>query len=168
MRSDLVQAHVLQDVRDRVAQLRGRSQRKVHDAKRHAEALCGHVAHQLASAGDLKRCLLDLFSNLIQGSARKVAQRAVNNAGARDSDGYDAIWLLNAVEGTSHERIIAHGVGKDDELCTSNCRVILGQLGRFFNNLAHLCHSIHIDTCARRCNIDRRAHHVGSRQSFRN
>src|SRR5699024_3158317 len=111
MRSDFVQAHVLHDVRDRVTQLRGRSQRTVHDAKGHAETLCGHVAHQLASAGDLKRCLLDLFSNLIQGSARKVAQRAVNNAGARDSDGYDVIWLLNAVEGTSHERIITYGVG---------------------------------------------------------
>src|SRR5699024_3649137 len=105
--TDLIQAHVLQDVCNGVTQLGGRSQRQVHDAEGNSQALSGHVAHQLTSAGDLKGCLLNLFCNLIQRCTGEVAQRAVYNAGARDTDGDDAVWLFNAVESTCHKWVIA-------------------------------------------------------------
>src|SRR5699024_5662181 len=119
-------ADLIQDVRNRIAQFCSRSQGKVHDAKWHAQALSGHIAHQLTGASDLKGGLFNLFGNLVQGSTGEIAQGAVNDAGARYADGDHAIWLLDAVESTGHEWVISDGVCKDHELRAGDCRIIFG------------------------------------------
>src|SRR5699024_7785506 len=87
MSTDLIQTHVLQDMRNRIAQSCSRSQGKVLDAKWHAHELSGLNAHQQTGASDLKGRLFYLYGNLIQGSTGERSQGAVNDAGGRYADG---------------------------------------------------------------------------------
>ena len=168
MRAHLIQAHVLEDVRDGIAQLSGGGQGEIDDAERNTEALGGHGAHELTGAGDLESGLLDLFGHFVEGGALEGTERAVHHAGAGDADGDDAVRFLDTVEGTRHEGVIAHGVGKDHELGAANGAAVLGQLGGLLDHAAHLRGGVHVDAGAGGGDVDRRADQVGLRQCFRN
>ena len=150
-----------------IAELGGWCQGKVNDAEGNAKALGGHVAHELTCTRDLKRGLLDLLGNLIQGGTLEVAQRTVNHAGAGNAHGNHAIRFLDAVEGTRHEWVVAHGVCKDHKLGTGDRRLILGQFGSLFDDLAHALGGIHVDARARGRDIYGGAHELRSGQGLR-
>ena len=72
------------------------------------------------------------------------------------------------MEGTGHKGVISHGVSKDHELGARNGGIVLGQLGRFLDDLAHFLRRIHVDAGARASDINGGTHNVRSSQRLRN
>src|SRR5699024_1779689 len=162
--TDLVQAHALEHVCHRVSHLGGRCQGEVDDAEGNTEALGGHRADQLACAGDLEGSLLDLLGNLVEGGTSHRGDRVVDHTGARDADGDHRVQLLDAVEGTSHERVITDRVGEDYELRTGDGGLVLRQLGCFFDDPAHQADGVHVHAGTGGRNVHRAADRAGGGQ----
>ena len=66
MRTALLKADFFEDIRDGVADSRGRRERKVDDAERDTEHTRGFAADKLPHAGDLKGCFFDELRDFVQ------------------------------------------------------------------------------------------------------
>ena len=157
-----LKAHLLQNVRNTVANRGRRGQRQVNDARGHAEALTGEVRYQLAQAGDLECRALDQLGHLVhRGVLRQLGQRGAHRTGAGDADVDLTVRLARAVERARHERVVLGRVAEHDELCVAHAHVVLRQLGGLAHDLAHQLDGVHVDARFRRADIDAGADNIG-------
>ena len=157
-----LKAHLLQNVRNAVANRGRRGQRQVNDARGHAEALTGEVRYQLAQAGDLECRALDQLGHLVhRGVLRQLGQRGAHRTGAGDADVDLTVRLARAVERARHERVVLGRVAEHDELCVAHAHVVLRQLGGLAHDLAHQLDGVHVDARFRRADIDAGADNIG-------
>ena len=64
------------------------------------------------------------------------------------------------MEGTGHEGVILHGVGKHHQLGAAQAVLVPGELGGLFDDAAHLGHGIHIDAGLGGAHVNAGADHI--------
>ena len=156
-----LQSHGFENARHTVAHRRGRSEREIDDAERHAEPPGRLPRDELTHARDLKRRALDRLGHDVKALALALLQRLID-AGAGNADVHRALGLARAVERARHKWVILHRVAENDELRARESVRIGGERGALFDNAAHLRHSVHVDARARRADVHARADALGA------
>lgn len=164
-RAHALQPYLFEDMRDRVADRRGRGERQVDDAAADAEAFCGFGGDQLPDAGDLERGLFDDFGDLCE-VALDLFQRDFDDSGTGDADVDDAVVLARAEERARHKGVVLDRVGEHDQLGAGDAVLVASEVGGAFEDAAHQADGVHIDACFRGGDVDGRAHFFGGRERF--
>ena len=162
------QAHLLQDAGHTVTHRRGGGQGQVYDAEGHAQTGAGLGGHHLAHAGDLEGGFFDSLGHHVEGLALAALQGVVHHAGAGHAHVDDGVGLTHAVEGTSHEGVVLHGVAEHHQLGAAKAGLLSGAQGGLFHCLPHEPHGVHVDARSGGTHIDRGADVLGAGQGFRN
>ncbi len=84
-----------------------------------------------------------------------MADGVVDDAGAGDADVDDCFGLADPVECARHKRIVFDGVGEADELGAGQTIPLACALRCVFQNVADVSDGIHVDSGARRRDVDR-------------
>lgn len=98
---------------------------------------------------------------------RHALQRAGHHARPGHADGHDAVRLFDTVEGTRHERVIAHGVSKDHQLGAGDGAAILCERRGVLDHLPHLGDCIHIQARPGGAHVHGGAHGLGDGEGLR-
>ena len=164
-RAHALQPYLFEDMRDRVADRRGRGERQVDDAAADAEAFSGFCGDQLPYAGDLERGLFDDLGDLCE-VALDLFERDFDDSGTGDADVDDAVVFARAEERARHEGVVLDGVGEHDQLCASDAVAVASEVGGAFEDAAHQADGVHIDAGFGGGDVDGRAHFFGGRERF--
>ena len=98
MRTALLKADFFEDIRDGVADSRGRCERKVDDAEGDTEHTRGFAADKLPHAGDLKGCFFDELRDFVQRRVlRQLSQGGAYDARTGDADVEHHVRLTESI-----------------------------------------------------------------------
>ena len=172
-RAGALEAHLLEDLRHRIADGRRRRQRRDRRC-RSARALAAHAAargsvepprdlaaDELAGARDLERHALDGLGDGRQvhrlARCAQPPQRRQHDARAGAADVDHAIALAHAVHRAGDERVVVGDVGERAQLGAADAALARGALGQLLDHAAHDQHGVHVDAGARGRHVHRRA-----------
>ena len=162
---------VFEDLAHAVAHGRGRGQRQIDDAERHAEFGRHLAADQFADARHAETGDLDLFGQIAQRQmlfqGQPPPQGAAYHARAGDADIDHGLRLAGAEIGPGHEGIVLGDIGKDHQLGAAEAPVLGRGRGDLQEDMAHPLDGVHVDSRPPRSDVQRCAYPLRLRQDLR-